>query len=273
MAGRAVPPAPDGPPSLGASSPRATLSALVRPEGVVEQETEETRDAVAALGGEAAWLSGAEVPARHSGSGLVTRAAVRRRPHDLRPGEEVDDGRAGAPPLDDATVEMVKKGHPASWEAAYLAYGRALMGYLVLRLQNRDDAADALSETFARAIDKASSFRGDSYAFRAWLFSIARNVSTDQHRFRSRIVVLGEQPESEDRQQPSGEDIAILKEDVVELRRGFVKLTPAEQEILWLRVCAGLPAAEVGQVLGKKPGTVRMQQLRALQALRVQVGA
>ena len=145
------------------------------------------------------------------------------------------------------------------------------MGYLMLRLDNRDDAGEALSETFARAIDKSSSFRGDAYAFRAWLFRIARNVSTDQHRHRARLVVVPDQPESADRPEPSGEEITIHREDVGEVRRGFGQLSQADQEVLWLRVCSVLSAAEVGALLDKKPGTVRMQQLRALEALRGEV--
>lgn len=152
-----------------------------------------------------------------------------------------------------------------------MTYGKALLGYLMLRLENRDDAAEALSETFTRAIDKASSFRSDAYAFRAWLFSIARNVSTDQHRLRARLLVLPDLPEAEDRPQPSGEDLAILSEDVAAIRRGFTRLSRADQEVLWLRVCSGLSAADVGEVLGKRPGAVRMQQLRALESLRGQM--
>jgi RNA polymerase sigma-70 factor (ECF subfamily) len=145
------------------------------------------------------------------------------------------------------------------------------MGYLMLRLDNRDDAAEALSETFTRAIDKASSFRGDAFAFRAWLFTIARHVSTDQYRRRARVVVVAEHPEAEDRPQPSSEDITIFNEDVTALRKGFARLSKADQEILWLRVCSGLSAADVGEVLGKRPGAVRMQQMRALETLRGQV--
>jgi RNA polymerase sigma-70 factor, ECF subfamily len=178
---------------------------------------------------------------------------------------------SAAPPLDDARVEAAKRGDPAAWESAYLVYGRALMGYLMMRLENRDDAAEALSETFARAIDKASSFKGDAYAFRAWLFTIARNVSTDQHRFRARLVVIPEMPETDDRPQLSGDDLAILADDVAEIRRGFARLPQADQEILWLRVCSGLSAADVGKVLDKKAGAVRMQQMRALESLRGQM--
>ena len=178
---------------------------------------------------------------------------------------------SAVPPLDDAAVDAARRGEPSSWEAAYLAYGGALMGYLMLRLDNRDDAGEALSETFARAIDKSSSFRGDAYAFRAWLFSIARNVSTDQHRRRARLVVVADHPDTADRPQPSGEELAIQREEVAEVRRGFGRLSRAEQEVLWLRVCSGLSAADVGAVLGKKAGTVRMQQFRALEALRGEV--
>jgi RNA polymerase sigma-70 factor (ECF subfamily) len=220
---------------------------------------------------------------RADGVGKVHRingAAVTQlslvRPSNKAPGSTAESAVSAAgqaPPLDDAEVEGAKRGEPASWEAAYLAYGKALMGYLMVRLENRDDAAEALSETFVRAIDKAASFRGDAYAFRAWLFTIARHVSTDQHRRRARVVVLPEGPEVEDRSQPSGEELTILHEDLAELRDGFARLSKADQEVLWLRVCSGLSAADVGEVLGKRAGAVRMQQMRALEALRGQVSA
>jgi RNA polymerase sigma-70 factor (ECF subfamily) len=200
-------------------------------------------------------------------SSSPTRQGAQPSQQDRQPTAQV----SAAPPLDAARVEAAKRGDPAAWESAYLIYGRALMGYLMVRLENRDDAAEALSETFVRAIDKASSFRGDAYAFRAWLFTIARNVSTDQHRFRARLVVIPEMPETDDRPQPSGDDLAILAEDVAEIRRGFARLPQADQEILWLRVCSGLSAADVGKVLDKKAGAVRMQQMRALESLRGQM--
>ena len=202
----------------------------------------------------------------------VTQLPLRR--HSSEPNIREAQGKpqaSTAPPLDNAVVDAAKRGDPSSWEAAYLAYGRALMGFLMLRLDNQDDALEALSETFARAIGKASSFRGDTYAFRAWLFSIARNVSADQHRQRARLVVVPDCPEADDRAQPSGEDLAVIQDDVAALRRGFARLPRDDQELLWLRVCSGLSAAEVGEVVGKRAGAVRMQQLRALQALREQV--
>jgi RNA polymerase sigma-70 factor (ECF subfamily) len=145
------------------------------------------------------------------------------------------------------------------------------MGYLMVRLDNREDAGEALSETFARAISKCSTFRGDAYAFRAWLFTIARHVSADQYRGRARMFVVPSHPDNEDRSQPSAEELTILSEDLEQLRKSFSRLPKADQEVLWLRVCSGLSAAEVGEVMGKRPGAVRMQQMRALEVLRSQV--
>ena len=152
-----------------------------------------------------------------------------------------------------------------------MAYGKALMGYLMVRLDNRDDAAEALSETFTRAISKAPTFRGDLYAFRAWLFAIARNVSADQYRRRARVFLVADRPDAEDRSQPSNEDIVLFNEDLAELRRSFARLPKGDREVLWLRVCSGLSAQEVGEVVGKRAGAVRMQQMRALDVLRSQV--
>lgn len=191
--------------------------------------------------------------------------------HD-RPDDNLNGTPPGeVPPVGDVVVAAAKRGEPSAWEAAYRVYGKALMGYLMVRLDNQDDAGEALSETFTRAISKASTFRGDPYAFRAWLFTIARNVSADHYRRRARVIVVADHPDSEDRGQPSNDDIAVFNEDMEELRRCFARLPQADQEILWLRVCSGLSADEVGAVVGKRAGAVRMQQMRALETLRSRV--
>jgi len=48
----------------------------------------------------------------------------------------------------------------------------------------------------------------------------------------------------------------------------FATLGPDDREILELRVVGGLDAEEVGLVVGKRAGAVRMAQSRALARLR-----
>lgn len=177
---------------------------------------------------------------------------------------------SGASPtghLDEATVDAAKRGDRAAWEAAYATYGKGLMGFLVLRLGDRDDAAEALSETFLRAIEKVGSLRGGADAFRAWLYRIARNVATDRLRARRRISLDGNLPDLADVLASSPAERVIAGEDAAEVRAALASLDPDDREVVWLRVCAGLSSEEVGGIVGKRPGAVRMQQLRALEAM------
>ena len=52
------------------------------------------------------------------------------------------------------------------------------------------------------------------------------------------------------------------------VRTAFAALSEDDQEILWLRLVAGLSAAEVAEVVGRREGAVRQAQSRALDRLR-----
>ncbi len=141
------------------------------------------------------------------------------------------------------------------------------MGFLVLRLHDVDDASEALSETFLRSIEKAASFRGDGPAFRAWLYRIARNVAIDRIRARSRVQPVGYTDEQPDLFETGAEEAMIALESAAEARAALDSLAPDDREVVWLRVCAGLSAEEVGRIVNKRAGAVRMQQMRALESL------
>ena len=53
------------------------------------------------------------------------------------------------------------------------------------------------------------------------------------------------------------------------MRTAFAGLPEPDRELLGLRVVAGLDATTTAQVLGKRPGAIRMAQSRALGRLRV----
>ncbi|HET6965940.1 MAG TPA: sigma-70 family RNA polymerase sigma factor [Acidimicrobiales bacterium] len=181
--------------------------------------------------------------------------------------------RAEAPaPLDDEIVEATRRGERWAWEAAYQAYAKALTGFLVLRLRDRDDVAEALSETFLRALDRASTFRGDANSFRAWLFRIARNVSNDRLRYRQRQPWADHDVDPVDLLVGDHADGLIAQQDAAAVREALATLDPDDQEVLWLRICGRLSSADVGEIVGKRPGAVRMQQQRALTLLARRMG-
>jgi len=189
-------------------------------------------------------------------------------PVPLRPSKRTES----PPPLDDRVVEATKKGERWAWEAAYLAYARALTGFLMVRLGDREDMAEALSETFLRALDHCGSFRGNAEGFRAWLFRIARNVANDRLRARSRAPRGDHDVDPIDLSSSAPDEALIADEDQAAVRLALSGLDPDDREILWLRICARLSSAEVGEIVGKKAGAVRMQQQRALQLLARRMG-
>lgn len=69
-----------------------------------------------------------------------------------------------------------------AFAALYLRYFDRVHGYCWRRLGNPDDAADATSAIFQRAIESLTTCREES--FRSWLFAIAHNVLADFYRSR-----------------------------------------------------------------------------------------
>jgi RNA polymerase sigma-70 factor (ECF subfamily) len=116
-----------------------------------------------------------------------------------------------------------------------------------------------------RAVGSLHRFRWD-IGFDPWLFGIARHVCSDHHRRADRERKARELDRVSFAPEP-GEALERSAEHA-EVRRLFARLTPAEQELLELRVIAGLSADEVAATLRRRPGAVRTAQSRALAHLR-----
>jgi RNA polymerase sigma-70 factor (ECF subfamily) len=163
-------------------------------------------------------------------------------------------------------VDRAARHDPDAWEALYRRAYRPLFGFARRRLFDDKAAEDAVSETMARALDNIERFTWRGGGFDAWLWGIARNVVRELQRSRHRTLrLVHEDRPSTDR---SPEDHAVAGAETAAMRTAFGRLDPHERELLELRIHAGLSSDEVGQLLGKRPGAVRMGQARALQRLR-----
>lgn len=168
----------------------------------------------------------------------------------------------------EALVARAGRADPDAWEALYRRAHPGLMAYASRRL-DPERAREAVAETMARAIAKIDRFEWRGGGFDAWLYGILRHVVLDAHRAR------GRERDRRPRDEPRWADPlehAVDNEDAREVRAAFTRLPADDREVLELRVVAGLSAEEVGEVLGKKPGAVRMAQSRALARLRRELG-
>jgi RNA polymerase sigma-70 factor, ECF subfamily len=164
-------------------------------------------------------------------------------------------------------VDRAVERDPDAWEALYRRSYGPLFGFARRRLFDDQAAEDAVSETMARALDGIDRFTWQGGGFDAWLFGIVRNVVRELSRARWRHAgpVADERPATD----RSPEEHAMAGDDSAWMRVAFARLSDEDREILELRVQGGLSSEEVGRLLGKQPGAIRMAQARALQRLRV----
>ena len=163
-------------------------------------------------------------------------------------------------------VEEARAGDVAAWQDLYLALYPRLLAY-ARRQVGPHDAPDLVSEAVVRALSGLARFEWTGAGFDAWIFRILRHVIIDHHRRdgrRSRLPLS----DARDLQEDEAADWLLADEESREMRAALARLGPEDQELLHLRVVAGLTSEEVAQVLGKRPGAVRMAQARSLQRLR-----
>src|SRR5687768_11186640 len=86
---------------------------------------------------------------------------------------------------DDSVLVAKAKRDRQAFASLYRRYVDAVYRYCYRHLGSQEEAEDATSQIFTRAL--AALPRLGQQPFRAWLFTIAHNVVTDVYRERSRV--------------------------------------------------------------------------------------
>jgi RNA polymerase sigma-70 factor, ECF subfamily len=188
---------------------------------------------------------------------------------------------SAASDTDAAEVARARGGDEAAFES--LVRRREVDVYqLAFRvLGDREDALEAVQETFLRVFRSLGSFRGDA-SFRTWVYGIALNVCRNrldsaEHRARRRaesLVIVDPDSGAEVERplpdsQPGPEATAYGAELRRALEKGLTAISPEHREVLVLREIQGLEYEELAAVLGCALGTVKSRLARARAALRV----
>jgi RNA polymerase sigma-70 factor (ECF subfamily) len=154
-------------------------------------------------------------------------------------------------------VARSRGGDVVAFERLYHRYEGAVYRYAYRLLENADDADDVRQETFVRAYQALSRFRGDA-SFKTYLLTICNNLCRDRQRLRQR------RPEREyglsvpetalNQTAFSGaENPLLLLERAATaetVRKAMNRLAPAHREILLLRHVEDLSMEEIATVLG-----------------------
>ena len=131
-------------------------------------------------------------------------------------------------------------------------------------------AEDLAADVWLEAAAGLPRFQGDATAFAGWLFTLARRRAIDtqrrQARRRTDAVDAGDLDLRPASDEPDADILDRLSAGAaIDRVRGV--LTPAQAEVVLLRVVAGLGVEQVAEITGRPPGAVRQLHHRGLRRL------
>ncbi len=152
----------------------------------------------------------------------------------------------------------------SQFEKRFAPYQDRLNGYAVAMTRDRDAASDLLHDSVARAI--ASRNRpADESAFRAWLFTIMRNLWIDKVRADRRWAKAAEAITDSISSSPVSLESVVVNAFAV--RQAFELLSDDHREVLALVDISGFSYDEAATMLVVPRGTVMSRVSRARHAL------
>jgi RNA polymerase sigma-70 factor (ECF subfamily) len=167
---------------------------------------------------------------------------------------------------DAALVARVLGGELESFSVLVQRYSEPCGRFAQRMLGNRQDAEDALQETFLRAYRALGRYR-EQDTFRAWLYRIlvnqCRSLARQRTRYRRRVVTDGVALARA--LAPSTEDASDARDA---LQRALDRLEPLLREAFLLKYGEGLDYAAMSEVTGSGVSALKMRVKRACDALR-----
>lgn len=177
-------------------------------------------------------------------------------------------------------IERLKRGEAAAYEELVAERSGEIYGLLFRLTENREEARDLTQETFLRAFQSISRFRGEA-DLRTWIYRIAINQARNRWRWWRRrrrdstisldamqgqsnqtlMATLAESSENPEQQ-------TLAHERELALRSALRSVGRAYRETLILRDIEGFTYEEIATTLGINVGTVKSRLARGRQELR-----
>ncbi len=155
-----------------------------------------------------------------------------------------------------------------AFEVLYTKYLRKVYTYVYYRVGNREDAEDITESVFLHALLHLDSYEDRGIPFSAWLLRIAHNLVANWHRSagRQRTVDLEAAGDLRD-VRPAPEEALEREDEIRRLREALASLPEERQQVLILRYAEGMRHKEIGEVMGKSAGAVKVLVHRSLISL------
>ncbi len=173
--------------------------------------------------------------------------------------------------MDPNLIDRTRQGDKEAFTALVLRLGDRLYSVAYRILRDAGRAEDAVQHTFLTAWRELPRLRDDSRV-EAWLYKLLVHACYADIR-QTRRWQPGLRLVSDEDPDPTSVDTQLSVERRDELERAFRRLSGEQRAVLVLYHYLGLSGAEIADVLGLSPGTVRSRLHYARQSMRAAIEA
>ncbi len=165
-------------------------------------------------------------------------------------------------------IAGARQGNVAAWEALVGNHQDAVFRLAYLFLADADEAQDVAQEAFIRAFRALDHFDA-SRPLRPWLLRITTNLARNRLRSAGRYWAALQRVFWEQAQGAANvEEKSLRRLEAQQVWQAIRRLSPADQQVIYLRYFLELPEAEMAAALEVPPGTIKSRLHRALNRLR-----
>lgn len=170
-------------------------------------------------------------------------------------------------------IVLIQQGNKQGLKEIYDEYGKMIYQCAFQILRSKQDAEDITSDFFLKLWNIA-----DTYCFggkhKRWLVTIARNMSLDMLKKRSReLLILNGESDEGFSNEPAD---SVSTEDTVTgnmtVKEAMNELDDSEREIVNMRIFAEMTFKDIAAALEKPLGTVTWKYHNAITKLRNNIG-
>lgn len=145
----------------------------------------------------------------------------------------------------------------------------AVHAYLLGRVADPESARDLLQETFLRVWRRLAELRPlDVDRQRAWIFTVARNLTIDTYRSDATRQATSTAIENQPRPRGIGPADQVELRDRLAVLQDAIRALPEEQRVIVSMATVGeMTSKQIGEALGQPAGTIRYKLSQARRRL------
>ena len=187
-------------------------------------------------------------------------------------GNEVEETAEAVTPGQSKVFRLIERAISGDGEAfgeLYSIYLDRIYRYVFYQVRDKMTAEDITEEVFIKAWKALASCKGKERTFSSWLYRIAHNQLIDSLRKRHGELPLQSEMTNGlfDRNQVERE---LEQQEQLE---ALAHLPRNQKQVIILKFIEGLDNREIGRIMSKSEGAIRVLQTRALTTLRQRLGA